>query len=361
MPRETLAGHKQSEILIPRFEGDVGTFTYKDKIIPIHKGKTLWDFEHGGQHYQIPVFSIWDYDNHEQIARLITQGKVCAMYMWGTYGTGLLINSPEWQRKQPDERDKNHPSEHTKKNSLTDADKLRQVKQGRPADMPFVPFMYPDDMIDLWDTDRLHKNYRHLQWAGARHKLYESGPVHIIAPTKERNPHVDLSMIKGKDHTTSYFYMPHPGWERVIKMLRKEVKHAIFGGGSLNIHGRQPAFKTAQLYHELEKTPDWFLTIELVVVDEISEIYEINRGQTQIRLPIKNSDGVCKLVRKGARYHHTWSQQTGYPVKDAPEGIKPASSLKPYTHLNDMVIDLNVTESKRAMDKYDKQTAQSSS
>ncbi|OGE09276.1 hypothetical protein A3A60_04080 [Candidatus Curtissbacteria bacterium RIFCSPLOWO2_01_FULL_42_26] len=336
MSNEILAHHNQPGVLIPQYEGRVETFRHKDKIIPIHKGKTLWHFEDDGQKYQIPVFSIWAYENHNEIARLIAAGRVCAMYMWGTYGTGVLINSPEW------------PTPIGKGLKAL----LANVKRGRPVNMPHVPFMYPDDMIDFWDTDRLHRDYRHLQWPEARHRLYESGPVHIIAPTKTKNPNIDSRMIMSKDHTTSYFYMPHPGWERVIKMLRKQVKHAIFGGGSLNIHGQVPAFKTAQLYDDFKKEPDWVSTIELVVVDEIAEMCEINRGQTQIRLPLKGSDGICQLVRKGARYHHTWSHQTGYPIKDALEGVREASSLKPYIHLNDMAIDLNVTESKRAMEQY---------
>src|SRR3990167_11105616 len=149
MSNEILAHHNQPGVLIPQYEGRVETFRHKDKIIPIHKGKTLWHFEDDGQKYQIPVFSIWAYENHNEIARLIAAGKVCAMYMWGTYGTGILINSPEWQRKQLNEKVSDQTKDHQ---PLTDAGKLRQVKQGRPADMPFVPFMYPDDMIDFWDT-----------------------------------------------------------------------------------------------------------------------------------------------------------------------------------------------------------------
>ena len=351
MSSEFLLNHNQPEILLPRYEGNINPFIYKDKVIPIHKGKTLWDFEHGGQHYQIPVFSIWDYDNHEEIARLITQGKVCAMYMWGTYGTGMLINSPEWQRKEPEKKNKDHPKDSDGNQETTDTERLLQVKRGRPQDMPFVPFMYPDDMIDFWDVGMLHQNYRRLQWAGARHKLYESGPVHIIAPTKQQNPHLDTWLIRSTDQTTSYFYMPHAGWERIIKMLRKDVKHAIFGGGSLNIHGQEPAFKTHQLYNDLENDPKWKMIIELVVVDEITESFEINRGQTQIRLPLKDSDGFCQLTRKGARSHHTWSLRTGYPVKEAAD-IKEASTLKPYDLFNDLCIDEDVTQSQKAMTQF---------
>ncbi|OGD97179.1 hypothetical protein A3A49_02225 [Candidatus Curtissbacteria bacterium RIFCSPLOWO2_01_FULL_38_11b] len=337
MTSENLIDLNQPELLIPRFEGDIRPFVYKDKTIPIHKGKTLWDFEHDGQQYQIPVFSIWDYESHEEIAGLIAQGKVCAMYMWGTYGTGLLINSPEW------------PTPAGWGVKVLKAN----IKQGRPENMPFVPFMYPDDMIDFWDIDRLHKNYRHLQWAGSRHKLYESGPVHIIVPTKKRNPHIDVSLIMANDYTTSYFYMPHPAWERVVKILRKEIKHAIFAGGSLNFHGELPAFKTGQLYKEIAQKSDWLKSIGLIVVCEFSEIFDIDRGQLQIRLAQKGSDGVCEEARRGARSRYTWSQDTGYPVKDAAEGVREASSLKPYARFNDLVVDANVTDSKEAMRQYD--------
>src|SRR3990167_11388505 len=103
MSSEILARHNHPEALIPQYKGSVDIFRHKDKTIPIHRGKTLWDFEHDGKQYQIPVFSIWDYESHQEIAKLIARGKGCAIYMWGTYGTGLLINSPEWIQTQGQE------------------------------------------------------------------------------------------------------------------------------------------------------------------------------------------------------------------------------------------------------------------
>lgn len=334
--KETIVSTGQTETFIPQYSGEINHFKHQNRTILIHKDQSLWVFEDGDKHFQIPVFSIWNFEHHTKIAQLITENKVCVMFMWGTYGTGMLINSPEWKHKQGEE-----------------AQLLRsKIKKHRPDEMPFVPFMYPEDMIEFWDTDKLHPNYRSLRWAGKRQKLFESGPVHIIAPTKKSNPHVDTSMIRSYDHTSSYFYMPHPGWERVIKILRKQIKHAIFGGGSLNFHQQNPPFKTAQLFDDLSSRPDWFKSIGLVVVDEIAEDFNIARGQTQIRLAQKGSDGFCEIVRHGAISAYKWASHNQFRVKNAKEGVRYASSEQPYTLYNNLRIDNDVADSRQAMNQY---------
>src|SRR3990167_2566645 len=128
--------------IIPNYNGRLLHFQAdQEKRLQIHLENTVWGFSVEGLKREIPVFSIWNYKNHNEIAQRLAQGQVCVMNMWGTYGVGLLVKSPEWPRK-PDKAD---PVELLR----------NELKKGRPSDMPFIPFMYPEDHIDFWDVDRL--------------------------------------------------------------------------------------------------------------------------------------------------------------------------------------------------------------
>ena len=319
---------------IPEYKG--GVLFFED--VPIHVDKSSWTFKgENGQEKETPVYSVWNYKHHDEIADRIARGEVALLYMWGTYGVGKVINSPEWQKEKESE-------------VLS-----MQLKKGRPKDMPFVPFMYPEDMIDFWDIDRLHPSYRHLQWANKREKLYEAGPVHIIVPAKESNPHLDPSLIRYADYSTAFYYMPHPAMERIIKKVRRQVHHGVFAGGSANFHREQPAFTTGELRIKMEQKPEWIEKVDLVLVCEIGEAFKIFEGHTQLRLPQIESDGISQIVRIGARSPQRWSELTGYPIKPAPEGVKEAPSVTPYTPESIAVIDQRVTDSREAMNKFDKE------
>jgi hypothetical protein len=328
------SGVEQNKMLspiIPKYEGRI----IQSHDIPIHLDKTFWDFETDGQKRSIPVLSIWNYQHHAEISSLIAKGKAAGMYVWGSYGTAMLLNSPEWQSDGKNE-----------------SEKLRtQLKKGRPWGEKFANFMHPDDMIDFWDIDRLHPDYRHLQWANNRSKLYDVGPIHIIAPTKKRNPHLDTSLVREEDQTASYFYMPHPAWNQIIELLRKDVKHSVFGGGSLNFHKEEPGFTTETLYKMISEKIEWQENIGLVVIDEIAEGAQVFRSQTQIRLPQVGSDGVCEIVRYGGVNPKTWANHTGYKLKEASEGVKFATSKTPYDNENNFIVDVSVTRSRDLMIK----------
>ena len=254
--------------IFPRIPNYTGRVVLFEGEIPIHEDKFNWVFYPKGQKREIPVYSIWNYDNNREITELIARGKAAALYMWGTYGTGMLLDSPQWQEE-----------------GEIESEKLRRVKKNRPWGDQFIDFMHPDDMIDFWDIDRFHPNFHRLQWAGDRWQLFEAGPVHIIAPTKPRNPHIDPSLFRESNQTSSYFFLPHPALIGLIELIRKDVKHSIFGGGSLNIHGESPPFTTEELHTMLSLNEDWQQDIDLVIVDEITEFYEIFRSQLQIRIP----------------------------------------------------------------------------
>jgi len=322
-------------LIIPEYQGRISYFGE----IPLHLEKFDWQFAGvEGKEIQKSVYSIWNYSSHKEIAERLARGEVCAMYVWGVWGVAMLLNSPEWQQAEVEE-----------------AARLREVKKGRPWGKAFASFIYPDDVIDFWDIDRFHRDYKKLQWAPERWKLWEKGPVHIIAPTKERNPHMDEWLLTRKDSTASYFYMPHPAWNRIIEMLRKEVKHAVYGGGSLNFDQEEPGFTTQVLYKMMQEKKEWQDSIDFVIIDEICEFPPLRSGrsQTQIRLPQKGSDGVCEIVRYGGLSPDTFSQHTGYPVKEAVD-VRYASSETPYDKEHNLIVDRRIARSLEIMQAYDR-------
>ena len=90
----------------------------------------------------------------------------------------------------------------------------------------------------------------------------------------------------------------------------------------------------------------------MVVIDEIAESAQVFRSQTQIRLPQAGSDGVCEVVRVGGLAPETWSKYTGYPVKDAKEGVKQASSVTPYDLPHNLNVNWRVRRSRDLMRIY---------
>lgn len=106
----------------------------------------------------------------------------------------------------------------------------------------------------------------------------------------------------------------------------------------------------------ISEKPKW-KKIGLVIVCEITESFHIDRGQLQIRLAQKGSDGVSEIVRDGALMAQTWSEYTGIPIKPAPEGVKQASSRLPYKSDTNLIIDWRVQKSKELMAKFHNQAA----
>src|SRR3990167_9610754 len=168
---------------IPGYKGRI--YHFGEKQIPIHLDEHKWEFETENGTREIPIVSIWNYKNHQKIAEAIVSGKKIAMYMWGTFGTGYLLNFPEWQKKESDE-----------------AKVLREkLKIGRPKDQSFPVLIHPDDEWMFWDFDQLHENLQHLRDAENRYKLRSSGPVHLIVPRKKFNPYLDESLLWPLDNT----------------------------------------------------------------------------------------------------------------------------------------------------------------
>ena len=87
---------------IPEYSGQIKYFGKEN--IPIHIDKSSRKFKDVSRHVEeIPVYSVWNYANHSEIAKRISSGEVALLYMWGTYGVAMLIDSPEWQKEGVDE------------------------------------------------------------------------------------------------------------------------------------------------------------------------------------------------------------------------------------------------------------------
>jgi hypothetical protein len=332
--RETYRYNPEIKPEIPGYKGRI--YNFGKERIPIHLDQHKWEFETEKGVREVPVLSVWSPNNRKSIAQAIIEGKRIAMYMWGTYGTGYLVNFPEWQDRETDE-----------------AKDLREnLKIGRPKNMSFPVIVHPDDEGIFWNFDELHSDLQNLRNANKRYDLHSSGPVHIIAPTKNRNPYLDESAKWEKDKTACFYYMPHPAWEKIIGETRRYVKHAVFQGGSLNPHQKDPVYTSGNLYEQIKQTPQWAEKIDMVAICEISEYFQIFRGQTQIRLARKGSGGVSEIVRYGGMSTKRWSEEQGILLKEASEGAKTASSLWEYTDENNEEIDRRVVESMRQMKDF---------
>lgn len=321
---------------LPGYRGRIHYFG-KERI-PIHLDEHNWEFKTKEGIREIPVMSVWSPKNRKKIAEAIIDKKRIAMYMWGSFGTGYLMNFPEWQKKNNDEA----------------RDLREKLKIGRPKNMSFPIIVHPDDEWMFWDFDQLHPDLRYLRNATKRHNLYNSGPVHIIAPTKTRNSYLDESAKWPLDNTACYYYMPHPAWQSIIEdNLRKYVKHSIFEGGSLNPYQVDPVYTTSGLYSKIQETPQWTEGIDLVAICEISEYFQIYRGQTQIRLAQKGSNGISEVIRPGSMSHKRWSNEQNIRV-ELREGVKGASSLWPYSEDINNQIDKKVLSSMETMNTFER-------
>jgi len=324
---------------IPGYRGRIHYFG--EERIPIHLDEYRWEFKTDDGVKDIPVLSVWNPNNHKQIADAIIRGKRIAMYMWGTFGTGYLVNFPEWQSKDTDEA----------------TDLREKLKIGRPKNMSFPVLIHPDDEWMFWDFDKLHPDLQHLRNANPRYNLYQSGPAHIIAPTKSRNPYLDESSKWPLDNTACYYYMPHPAWEKIIEITRRYTKHAAFEGGSLNPHSKEPVYRTEDLYSRIQETSRWTEGIDLIAVCEISEYYQVFRSQTQIRLAQKGSDGISEVIRRGSMLPERWAGKQNIRIKDNEEGVNKASSLWSYTKAIDDEVDRRVVTSMAQMKKFEETDA----
>lgn len=302
--------------------------------IRIQWDKRTWEFhQEDGSINSIDTYSIWNPAYWDEIAQRLSNGEICGMYIMGNFGTGEVREAPEWPAK-------------TNENLMFD-----KIKK-RPKDQNFVAFINPEDAIDILDIDRFPKEHQHLRWAGKRLNSY-AGPQHNIFPVRN-NGMVNSGLVRKEDNTIACFWIPgHTGYEGIASKLRKKIKHGIFGGGSLNIHGDEPSYNSEELYEKFENEPDWQEGISFIIFDELAEASQVGRSQTMINFAIAPP----KLVRAGSLSPNYIREKTGYEIPfsevDLENGkVRKASSLTPYDGTHNDEVNKRVEEVMGRIDRF---------
>ncbi len=311
------------------------TVVFEEINIQWKKGN--WSFNHPERGpILIDTYSIWNPSHWNEIAERLINGQRCAMYIMGNFGVAEVRESPEWQKQ--------------KKNEDEMFDKIKK----RPRALNFVAFVDPEDIIDFIDVDRLHRGFKQFRWPGERLKSYV-GPQHNVFPVRD-NETVDEGLIRKEDNTIACFWIPgHFGFEGIANTMRKKLKHGIFGGGSLNIHGQEPCYTRQELFWELTNQPDWQAGIDFILFDELAEEAGIGRSQTMVSF----SGEAPQLLRIGSLFPDTISVKTGHQVDfseiDVKTGkVKLASSLTPYDTPSNLASDAKVGLVLERINRYKK-------
>jgi hypothetical protein len=314
---------------IPEYKGRTVSF----EGVSVQWDRGAWNFVHPQEGAKtIDTFSIWNPAHHDEIAQRLIQRQHCAMYIMGNFGIGVIREAPEWQGNKPVD------------------DRIFSTIKQRPKVQNLVAFIHPEDAIKIIDLDKMQKDYRgHFRWAGNRLKSY-AGPQHNVFPVK-LNGKVDEGLIRTEengDKTVACFWIPnHPGYEGIYDSIRKQSKHGIFGGGSLNIHGQEPSYTAEKLHSEMERLPEWQLGIEFVIFDEIAENANIGRSQAMVSF----AGDMPEVLRVGSLSPEYISRKTGIPLL-AQEGVKQASTLTPYDALNNSKTEQKVEQAMAKMKRF---------
>lgn len=298
---------------------ETGKFSRKPEYrifedVQIQWGKGEWEFDHPELGTIIkPTYSILNPEHWEEIVGLLEQGKTAAGMMMGNFGAFKKLDAPE------------------------SADGLFGIKQ-RPKEQNFVVLVHPKDIIDIIDTSRLQEPYRtQLLQAEGRARLY-AGPQHVILPV--RNKGINQAFIRQDDQTIACFWVPgHFGFEGLVGEARKKIKSGLLGGGSLNIHGKEPHYDKDSLYREMAQQRGWLEEIDLIIFDDIAEAGDIGRSHTMVRYLGEKPE----VVRVGSLSVNRIREGTGHDIQLGQE-VKYASSKTPYSEENNAMTDERVTQ-----------------
>lgn len=315
-----------------QFEALQNEIVFED--IPIQWDKRQWEFENQNGKKKIDTYSLWNPAHWDEISDRLVQGEICGMYIMGNFGTGEIREAPEWKQEKKD------------------VDVLFEKVKKRSKDQNFVAFTDPEDIIKFIDIDRLSQEFKDFRWAQNRLRSY-AGPQHNIFPVKN-NGMVDAGLIRKDDNSIACFWIPgHWGYEALSNRLKKKTKHGIFGGGSLNVHGREPSYTTDELKKEFANQPDWQENIDFILFDELAEYEQIGRSQTMVSF----TGNTPKLVRIGSLSPQEISKKTGFEIHYTPDGInsgaiRKASSLTLYDEYHNMQSDEKVSNVMQRIGRY---------
>lgn len=312
---KTIGGNENPKL--PEYKGRKINF----EGIDIQWEKGEWDFQHPTlgkvtkATYPLLNPLYWS-----EIAQGFHDGQTAAVFMMGNFGVVKRLENSDWEQG--------------KKGS---ADTLFDRVKKRPRQQNFVAFVDPEDIIDIIDVDRIDKKFKNqLRFPGGRKRLYP-GPLHIILPVREG--FVNKALIREEDKTIAVFWAHHFGFEGLVDAARRKIKHGTLGGGSLNIHGKEPCYNKTELYQEMVNQPDWLEEIDFIVFDDIVEAAGIGRSHTMVRY----SGQEPELVRLGSLSRKKIEASTGR-IMTVPSDLKYASSKTPYSEEFNALADRKVEE-----------------
>ena len=291
--------------------------------IPIEWEKGKWEFYHPDIGPVIkPTYPLLNPSYWNEIVDRFKEGKTAAVFMMGNYGVVKNLEAPEWENSK----------------NVGSADALFDKVKKRPRQQNFVALAHPEDMIDVIDIDRVDVRLRsQFRSPHKREQLYV-GPLHIIVPVKDRG-FVNRALIREEDKTIAVFWAPHFAFEGLVASARKRIKHGILGGGSLNIHGKDPCYNKQELYEEMARQKDWLEEIDFIVFDDIVEAANVGRSHTMVRFSGRQPE----LVRVGSLSKERIEERTGYPIATS-SNVKYASSTTGYSDETNAIADRKVKE-----------------
>lgn len=290
------------------------------------KGK--WEFNHPELGKVIkPTYPILNPKYWGEIADLLKKGKTAAGMMMGPYGVFKKLDSP-----------KNGQNDNS-------ADNLFEKVKQRPKEQNFVALVHPEDIAKFVDQERLQEPYR-TQFLTKEGRLgFYAGPQHVILPVKEGS--VNEALVKQADQTIACFWVPgHYGFEGLVREAKKRIgNEGILGGGSLNIHGKDPHYDKESLYTAMAEQRGWLEEIDFILVDDIAEVGDIGRSHTMTRYV----NGQPEVVRIGSLSLKTIKEATGHDLildeeKLERGQVKFASSKTPYSLEQADIVDGKVRQ-----------------
>jgi tRNA A37 threonylcarbamoyladenosine synthetase subunit TsaC/SUA5/YrdC len=283
--------------------------------VSIQWGKGEWEFQHSTLGRVVkPTYSILNPAHWNEIVGLLNQGKTAAGMMMGNFGVFKKLDTPG------------------------SADALFDKVKQRPKDQNFVALVHPENLIDFIDTNRLKEPYKsQLLEVEGRARFY-AGPQHVILPVRSQG--INEALIRQTDQTIACFWVPgHYGFEGLVSEAKEKIKHGLLGGGSLNIHGKEPYYDKDSLRKAMAEQKEWLEEIDFLIFDDIAEAGDIGRSHTMVRYLEEKSE----VVRVGSLSIDKIREKTGHNIQLNQE-VKYASSKTNYSKEENKKVNEKVME-----------------
>lgn len=303
----------QEGLVLPEYKGRIVEF----EGVKIQWEKGQWEFHHPELGVVTkPTYPLLNPKYWAEIADLLSQGETAAGMMMGVYGVF----------KKLDRKD------------AKSADALFDNVKKRPRSQNFVALVHPKDITGFVDRKRLQepygKQFRHKE---GRIKFY-AGPQHVILPVKENK--VNPALVQKDDKTIACFWVPgHYGFEGIVDKARKKIRRGLLGGGSLNIHGKEPYYDKNSLREAMAQQKEWLEEIDFIIFDDIAETGDIGRSHTMIKYLEERPE----IIRIGSLSIDTIRKRTGHDIQLSQE-VRFASSKIPYSDENNLIVNERVIQ-----------------